>query len=44
MMPLWCIECGLDLNGGEPAPGANLNPDCSYCRQRKATGRVTRNG
>jgi hypothetical protein len=37
----WCAECGLGLNGSCNAPGAKLDPDCAYCRQRPH-GPVTR--
>lgn len=41
-LPTWCIECGRDINGSDHGPGATLNPDCAYCRQRAATGTVSR--
>ncbi len=40
--PVWCIECGKNLTGGPPGPGATLDPNCAYCRQRAATGTVRR--
>lgn len=31
---VFCIECGVGLDGSCNGPGATLQADCAYCRQR----------
>ena len=30
----FCAECGKNLAGGPPGPGATLHADCLYCETR----------
>lgn len=37
----WCTMCGRGIAGPDH-PSAKLDPNCAYCRQRAATGTVSR--